>query len=230
MRLYVILILFLFFSLNGKSQQLTKDTIHFTGAIMDQAELKLISAAKFRVNSSFAGHTDKFGRFSLWANKGDTITYSHIGYKDIQILVSDDLHENNYLFGVFMSKDTVLLQEVLVVPRFGSLRHEMQNAKINTKEYVRAVNNVNSAVYSALTQKPHRRIMNAEDNSNFVIKQYTYKNINKTFIGEQDMFGVSTFATVKYVKDMKRKREMKYNKNIINEEEIQILKNLFKNK
>lgn len=228
MRLYLILFILVSCSYTLKSQTLSADTIYFSGAIMDQAKLKVIPSAKFRVNSRFAGLSDLKGKFSLWANKGDTITYSHVGYKDISILVSDSLVDNNYLFGVFMSKDTVLLQEVLVVPRFASLDEEMRNSKVNTSEYVRAVNNVNSATHYALTQRPQDRKMDAADNTKLTINNYTAKNTNRTFISETQMLGISTNTTLRIVKNKKRKRKMKYVGNLISDNEVEILRALFK--
>ncbi len=89
---------------------------------MDQAELNALPYAHFRVNKKRGGTTNEYGRFSIWVSSGDTIHYSYVGYLDVRIIVNDSLKQDNYLFGVFLSKDTIALQEVLILPRFGDFK------------------------------------------------------------------------------------------------------------
>ncbi|WP_421918237.1 hypothetical protein [Marinifilum sp.] len=208
------------------AQKIKTDSLFFTGAVMDQEELSSLPYAHYTVNNKKAGTSNAFGRFSFWVNAGDTIQYSYVGYQNVQIVVSDSLTYDSYLFGVFMAKDTVALQEVLILPRFGDFKQAFINAKVNTPEYVRAKNNVNSATYEALTQKPEE--MDAKANTDMLIKRHVIENNNKAMVPQEMVAGVSTLRTLPEVKRLQRKRTMKIPDNLVTDKEIIKLKQMYR--
>ena len=230
MRRYVIgcIALFCFVLATEKlnAQKIRTDSLFFTGAIMDQEELSPLPYAHYRVNNKKAGTSNAFGRFSFWVNAGDTIQYSYVGYQNVQVVVSDSLNQDSYLFGVFMAKDTVSLQEVLILPRFGDFREAFINAKVNTPEYVRAKNNVNSATYEALTKRPDK--MDAKANTDLLIKQHVVENEHKVMVPQDMVVGVSTLRTLPEVKRLQRKKKMKIPDNLATDKEITTLKQMYR--
>ncbi|MCT4603358.1 MAG: carboxypeptidase-like regulatory domain-containing protein [Marinifilum sp.] len=208
------------------AQKIRADSLFFTGAVMDQEELAPLPYAHYRVNNKKAGTSNAFGRFSFWVNAGDTIQYSYVGYQNVQVIVSDSLKQDSYLFGVFMAKDTVSLQEVLILPRFGDFREAFINAKVNTPEYVRAKNNINSATYEALTKRPEK--MDAKANTDLLIQQHVIENEHKAMVPQDMVAGVSTLRTVPELKRMERKRKMKIPDNLVTDKEITTLKQMYR--
>ena len=223
---YCAIILSFILSKEAKAQKYNQDSIFFTGAVMDQLDLKGLPYAHFWVNKKRGGIANEYGRFSFWVNSGDTIKYSFVGYHAVDIIVSDSLQQEDYLFGVFLAKDTIALQEVLILPRFGNLKEAFQNAKINTPEYVRAKNNVNSATYEALTKRP--ATMDAKANTDLLIKNHVSAIENKTMIPTEMTAGVSTARTLPELKRLKRKREMKISTAMASDKEIKILQQMYK--
>ena len=221
-----VIILALFLSKETKAQKYNLDSIFFTGAIMDQADLKSLPYAHFWVNKKRGGIANEYGKFSFWVNSGDTIKYSFVGYHDVDVIVSDTLQQEDYLFGVFLAKDTITLQEVLILPRFGDFKEAFMNAKINTPEYVRAKNNVNSATYEALTTRP--KTMDAKANTDLLIKNHVSAIENKTMVPVEMTAGVSTTRTLPELKRLKRKREMKISDAMVSDKEIKILQQMYK--
>ncbi|WP_372751166.1 hypothetical protein [Labilibaculum sp.] len=216
-------------SLLGESVQAQKtknDSIFFTGAVMDQKELSPLPYSHFRVNDKRAGTTNSYGRFSFWVNSGDTIQYSYVGYHSVRVIVSDSLKSDSYLFGVFMAKDTFALQEVLILPRFGDFKEAFMNAKVNTPEYVRAKNNINSATYEALTMQP--KTMDAKANTDLLIKQHISQNENQVMVPPDMIVGVSLSQTLPEIQRIKRKQDLKIPDNIVTDKEITTLKQMYK--
>ena len=211
---------------DADAQKIRNDSIFFTGAVMDQELLSTLPYSHYRVNNKQAGTANSYGRFSFWVNAGDTIQYTYVGYQDVRIIVSDSLKQDSYLFGVFMAKDTVALQEVLILPRFGDFREAFINAKANTPEYIRAKNNINSATYQALTQQPKK--MDAKANTDMLIKNHVVMNEHHVMVPPDQMVGVSMGRTLPEVQRMKRKRKLKIPDNLVTDKEITTLKQMYR--
>ncbi len=224
--LCVALILTSFFAKEVNAQKYNLDSIFLTGAVMDQVELKALPYTHFRINKKKSGTTNEYGRFSVWVNSGDTINYSYVGYNNVRVIVSDSLQQDDYLFGVFMTKDTVALQEVLILPRFGDFKDAFLNAKVNTKEYVRAKNNVNSATYEALTKRSKN--MDAKANTDLLIKGHVSSIENKTMIPASMIAGVSTTRTLRELKRLKRKKKMKLPSSMVTDSEVKTLQQMYR--
>lgn len=216
----------LFTSETSKAQTINNDSIFFTGAVMDQKELTPLPYAHFRVNEKRAGTSNAYGRFSFWVNSGDTIHYSYVGYRDVRVIVSDSLKRETYLFGVFMTQDTVALQEVLILPRFGDFRQAFINSKVNTPEYVRAKNNINSATYEALTKRPEK--MDAKANTDMLIQQHVVKNENKVMVPPDMMVGVSLGRTLPEIQRIQRKQKLRIPDDLITDNEIKVLQQMYR--
>lgn len=56
------------------------------------------------------------GFFSLVALKGDTISFSYLGFKTIEYVLPDSLDKHYYSYFQIMSKDDILLPEAVIYP------------------------------------------------------------------------------------------------------------------
>lgn len=210
----------------SQAQKIRQDSIFLTGAVLDQVDLSPLPYAHFKVNMKRAGTSNAFGRFSFWVNSGDTIKYSYVGYQDARIVVSDSLQEDDYLFGVFLGKDTIALPEVVILPRFGDFKEAFMNSKVNTPEYVRAKNNVNSATYVALTTRPKK--MDAKANTDMLINKHVEQIEYKVGVAPGSTVGVSMGQTLPELQRLKRKKSLKIPDDIITDDEVKTLQQMYK--
>ena len=140
MKEFSLLFFFIFFCLGVQGQSQDKGNVFVTGVVCDRDSIRPLPEAIFRLGKEVRG-VDKQGRFSLSVQVGDTLRFSHIGYAPMQVVIPDSLRENDFLLGVFMVRDTVLLSEVLILPRFltGSWYSKMQPFGIRESGSVRMV-------------------------------------------------------------------------------------------
>ncbi len=204
-----------------------EEALFFTGAVMDSKKLTALPYASFQINNKESGNADVSGKFSFKVHVGDTIHYSFVGYRDIHVVIHDSLKQKAYLFGVFMTRDTIALEEVVILPRFNNFKDAFIHSNINTPEYVRATNNVNSAVYQALTTRltPETKL-DAKANTDMLLRTHTVEIEYKGMVSPQQMVGVSTMRTIPEIKRLRRKRKLKIPTNIITDKEIKLLKRM----
>ncbi|HHS95941.1 MAG TPA: carboxypeptidase-like regulatory domain-containing protein [Phaeodactylibacter sp.] len=116
--------LFLFvsiFSLHGVfAQAETKDNlVQFTGMVLDGSDEELIPVSYTNIYLKGKGrgtYSDLRGYFTIVVEKGDTVTFSAIGYKEAQFVIPDTLEEDHYSIVQLMTRDTFNLPETVVFP------------------------------------------------------------------------------------------------------------------
>ncbi len=226
-RIAVVLVLFLLVIQSIIAQTQKSDSIYLTGAVMDGKKQTALPYAGIQINHKKTGNADVYGKFAFRVNVGDTINYSFVGYRDLRIVVSDSLKQKAYLFGVFMTRDTIALDEVVILPRFGNFKAAFIRANPNTPEYVRATNNINSATYQALTTTltPETK-MDAKDNTDMLIQESVIKTEYKAMGHTDMMLDISTIRTMPELRRIKRKRKLKIPNNMVTDKEIKLLKRM----
>jgi len=210
---------------------LSLDSIRFSGMIFDKDSLEVLPYAKYAIHdNSFLANNN--GEFHVWVKKGDLLKFSYVGYKDTYIQINDTLDTNNYLIGVFLSKDTVQLSEVIVVPRYQQLLLEAKYSPLMINpEYVNANRNVKAATRQALTQSPER--MDAEANQQMVIHEQTMKTVYKTQVPPDMIFGIHSDRLIPYIMYLSKKKKMKIREtnpetDVLSQKETRFLLNLYK--
>ena len=137
-------------------QETVRREVAIAGMVCDRDSLFSLPGATCRSGESIEG-TDEQGRFFLTAGVGDTLRFSHVGYVPVEMVVADSLEREDYLLGVFMSRDTVMLSEVLVVPRFLErevrLNPFLQNAYQNLNGALRAASRPVEKMDSEMNQR-----------------------------------------------------------------------------
>ncbi len=209
-----LLFFLLFFCLGVQGQNQDKNDVFVTGIVCDRDSIRPLPEAIFRLGKEVRG-VDKQGRFSLCVQVGDTLRFSHVGYAPIQVVISDSLRENDFLLGVFMVRDTVLLSEVLILPRFFTGNYKSNAFLLN------AQNNLNQAIHAA--SKPVET-MDQEMNRRMMIEDFARKVEMKGMVDVK--LGVGT-RSVTVLQGLMRTRRQAEKGKVINIEEIDLLKKIF---
>ena len=125
------------------------------------------------------------------AGVGDTLRFSHVGYVPVEMVVADSLEREDYLLGVFMSRDTVMLSEVLVVPRF--LEREVRLNPFLQNAY----QNLNRALRAA--SRPVEK-MDSEMNQRMQIEEFARRVEMKGMVDVRFGVGLYSFQALKALK------------------------------
>lgn len=99
------------------AQNIDADLLQFSGVLLTRDSLEPVPFASVMIKDSHRGTiSDYYGYFSFVAEKGDTIQFSYIGYKDAYFVIPDSLDRKNYSLIQMMDIDTVILQEAIIYP------------------------------------------------------------------------------------------------------------------
>ncbi len=148
----VFFILLFFLIQSGFCQQKeTGSRILFHGIMLDASSLAPISNSQILINNSLTSVTGTNGTFSLYVNRKDTVFFKHLGYKPTSMFVSDTLAGLEYAAGIYMQSDTLMIGEVVIVPRFTNLRSELMKPRRVTPALENARYNVAMSGYQGRT-------------------------------------------------------------------------------
>jgi hypothetical protein len=120
-----------FISRTGLGQEAgnTGIKILFHGIVMDADSFIPLPNSQIIINSSFSSVSGSDGTFAFYVNKSDTVVFSSLGYKTAILYVSDTLSGRDFNAGIYMHSDTLLIGEVIIVPRISNLKSEILNAR-----------------------------------------------------------------------------------------------------
>lgn len=100
------------------SQQ-RENLVQFSGMVLDGTEEQLypVPYTNILVKGKGRGtYSDLRGFFSIVVEKGDTIVFSAIGYKQVKYVIPVDLNDDRYSLVQLMTQDAVNLPETVVFP------------------------------------------------------------------------------------------------------------------
>ncbi|WP_439184811.1 hypothetical protein [Carboxylicivirga taeanensis] len=184
----IIMLLVVPFCLHAQEER--QDSIKITGVVFEKDSLTILPYSRFNLEMKDYA-SDERGQFSFWAHQGEVVRFSYMGFKDTYIQINDSLKHKNYLLGVFLSRDTIQISEVIVTPRFERLSLEAKTMPlVITPEMAYATNNVRSSTRQALTQAPLK--MDAEMNQRMVLQERTWSTVYKTQIPPSQTVGVTS--------------------------------------
>ncbi len=233
MRTKIYLILFLIsFGISLHAQYNNEsDSIRFSGMIFDRDSLTVLPFAKYSLDNKVYTANDN-GEFYLWAKQGDIIKFSYVGYKDTYIQVHDTLDNRNFIVGVFLSKDTIQLSEVIVIPRYRQLMLDAMYMPIKINPgYENAARNVKQAKQQGL-KYDYSKKMDAEQNQNMVIQEHTMRTVYKTQVPPDMIFGINTRTLIPYIMYLRQKKKSKVKEadvdDSLNEMEADFLINMYR--
>lgn len=119
-RFYFFLICFLFSFVGYSQQDGPIKVIEFSGMVFyedeqgNPAPLPYTNVAVMGTNRGASADIDGF--FSFVALAGETIVFSRIGYKTVEIKLPDTLTSTKYKWIQIMTEDNILLPEAIIMP------------------------------------------------------------------------------------------------------------------
>jgi len=126
MKIYPVVIICLFILLpvlinaqrtQEEQEKYYRDLVQFSGAVVTGDSLRPISFTHIiDHNTGYGTISDYYGYFSFVARKGDTISFSAVGFKKGQFIIPDTIHNNRYTMFQVMTSDTVYLTETVIYP------------------------------------------------------------------------------------------------------------------
>ncbi|WP_066632364.1 peptidase associated/transthyretin-like domain-containing protein [Labilibacter marinus] len=175
------------------SAQMQKDSLLFRGVIMEGDSLFSLPYAKYSINDKLNFTTSEEGQFSFWAQNGDVVHFSYVGFKPLYVQVNDSLANANFLMGVFLSRDTIELSEVVIIPQIMNPNAIARNMPmLSSQDDIVAQNNVATSTYQAKTQ-PIKE-WDAEMNQKNFLEARSMDVQYKTMIQPSQVLGVSNVA------------------------------------
>ena len=141
----LVLITMLSSQLNAQTVDLYRDSVvQLYGVVMTADSLKAIPLASIVVNKKGRGTiTNNDGVFSIAVNKGETITFSCVGFKNRTILIPTKLEGNQYSVIQLMVNDTNFLPATILRarPSRAQFERDFVNAKVDDDLYETARKN-----------------------------------------------------------------------------------------
>ena len=126
--------------------------ILFHGLVLDAETRQPLTGAHYMIRGRTAGAADDRGMISFYARHRDTVRFSCVGYKDFHIVISDTLRLREYVAGIYLSSDTVMIPAVVVMPRLVNVRAEIMAEKPGIDDAtVNATNNLKISTHQGLT-------------------------------------------------------------------------------
>jgi CarboxypepD_reg-like domain len=114
----VIYLFIILFSINAKAQySVSNNIVELTGVVMTADSLRFIPFATVNIKGKNQGtYASDMGVFSLIAQKGDTLLFSSIGYRDKKYVIPTTLDDRRYSIIQLMVQDTFYLPETIIRP------------------------------------------------------------------------------------------------------------------
>ncbi|MEG0795623.1 MAG: hypothetical protein RR397_03810 [Odoribacter sp.] len=191
---------------------IVSDSITLSGVVIHTEDLQTLPNVTCRYGHQKAMLSDENGRFVLNTFRGDTVRFTYVGLKPFVMIIPDSLIDKEYMVGIFMSPDTLMLSEVLIISRLG------QDKKQNT---INARNNMSGILQQALSPV---REMDADMNQRRMIHEYARRVEMKGHVEVGAGIGTQSLEAYKLLRIQKK---MKDEKARLNEEEIDLLKKLY---
>jgi|GEM_PF-1398497 len=174
----------------------------FSGIVIDAQTSEPLVDVVLRVGKKAYG-ADEVGRIGAFATVGDTLHFSHVGYMPESIVVVDSMYVHN-IFSVKMSRDTVYIPEVVVLPRPMRLAENARFMPLNEDVYNEiAKYNFSNSTYVAKTQSP--KVWDAEMNQKSMLNRYQSEQINRHMLSSDQMVGISTSAIFMLINMIRKK-------------------------
>lgn len=122
--IYTAFIMVLFLGLgidaNAQSKIDSNEVIQFSGIVVsadENGDILPLPYTNVAIKGTSRGESaDQNGFFSFAARMGEVVSFSRIGYKDVQYTIPDTLNSTLYSIVQIMSEDTFLLPETVIFP------------------------------------------------------------------------------------------------------------------
>ncbi len=186
---------FLFALLPHAASAQESGPILFHGVIIDADTRQPLTGAHYMIRDRTGGATDSRGMFSLYARYYDTITFTSVGYKEYRMIVRDTLRSREYVAGIYLSSDTLMIAEVVVIPRIGNIRAEILSERSPAdQELINATNNLRLSAYQGLVNAS--KLGDPDTNYELLRQKQRYEAYEKGQISAGQMLAVSPLTLI----------------------------------
>jgi hypothetical protein len=215
----ILLSFLVIFSFENFGQNNLSSRIFIAGIVMEKDSLKPLPETNIIVNRSHGSISDSYGHFSFWGNHMDTLLFTRIGYKSFTFIIPDTLTGNEFIAGIFLSKDTLMLSEVIVYPRESSqlLKNRFINHNNIDKDAVNATKNLKITAYQSVAYSQEN---DAEASQKMVLDQQIMHNEYKGLISPDKMVNITAVLSIPYELIKKQKMVERLKINILEEDYI----------
>ena len=138
--------------LSGQENAIHDDNILFRGVVVSAVSQERLPGAQIVINRRAAGISRDDGTFAFFAQKRDTVTFTMLGYRPVELIVSDSLNAREFITGIYLQTDTLEIGEVIIIPQFTNLKTEIMNSALEANtQMANARNNITIASYQGRT-------------------------------------------------------------------------------
>lgn len=163
------------FAVTAQAQRTSDDDlIQFSGVVVTGDSLEAVPFVNVIIAESHRGTmSDVNGYFSFVAQKGDSITFSAVGFRRQGIILPDTLTENKYSMIQMLHPDTIELAETVIYPwpTRAQFREAFLALDLPETDAERALRNLAQA---DMIQR--REAMPADGSENFKYQMQNYQN------------------------------------------------------
>ena len=169
MRKTKLFILVYFFCVNfSLAHQIDRlDSIHFS--VLSETNFEGLAGCHVLVNNIPIGITDSSGFFKAPVNLGDSVKFSHIGYKSTVLVIDFNIRELKKKY-VFLEQDNIVLEgiDVYAMPSESDFKKKVLGIKLSQSDYKKyARDNINKwQIHGANIKMPG---MNAFENYEYYL-------------------------------------------------------------
>ena len=193
--LAISLIFIIFHSCFSQVNEKAETPVLFHGLVIDASSFAPVPNTQIMINRAFSAVSTEKGSFALYVNRNDTVVFKSLGFKPATMYVRDTLRGNEFVAGVFLHSDTLLIDEVIIVPRIPNLRYEILNAK--SKSPSTMDNARYNVAVSAYQGKNSQGVLGDPDNNYAVLSQkQKIKAFERGGIPSDMIVGISPFLLV----------------------------------
>ncbi len=200
----------------------------FRGVVFDSDSIITLGNAKYTINEKEVHLVNSNGEFLFLAEQGDLIHFSHVGYKSLYIQVNDSMTTNKFLMGVFLSKDTIELSEVIILPQNINPNAMARNLPLmTTSDAISAQNNLNRSAYVAKTQPI--KVWDADMNQKNFLQARSNDVVYKYQLKPDEVLEISTTELKKEFERQKMMEDLEVpKKRYLNKSEENYLRETYK--
>ena len=208
-----------------------KFPIKISGIVFDEDSLSPLPNVHLRIENRNVGTvTNLQGRFEAYVKLNDTIKFTYVGYKQVDLVISDTLLPGDYVVGILLSRDTILMKELVIVPRRRDLRNEILNMKVAPDpEFDIAKRNLAISSYQGIVGKGIE--WNSDESYKMVKMRQEMAAMNQGLVAPNEMVAINFLAVIPFLIYKMTKEEIKPPDDVyISENEYElILENYRKN-
>ena len=201
--LSVLLVFSLVFSAHAQKEPVS--VVEFSGMVFTEGEdgspVPLPYTTVAVKGTSRGAYSDLDGYFAFVALAGETVVFSRIGYRSVEIIVPDTLTSNHYKWLQIMSADDYLLPEVIIFPWPSKEHFKQEFFALDISNEIREKAQENLAA-DAMKEMRHTTPADGKEAGSIVLRQQATDYVYTGQIKPQNIF--SPLAWKKFVDAWRR--------------------------